>query len=233
MATDALARMRSDETTTAIRETARGVVLHKAQKKYLAAARAAALIAIGRRRDPAAKEILESALEDVDPLIRLAATNGLRQLLNEQTASALIETLRTEENEAVLIAVTRTLAAVIDNEEAAGKTAAAQAAVKAVLVALGRKTWRADLELVGFLGRFPSVAAVPALIDQLARFVDHPELIASGELSGLLRSRVHATLVGFIGRPIPVRRVDLWREFWEREKATFGLVASMTGPHRR
>jgi len=248
MATKALASLTGEEVAKAIRQTAQGVVLDKAPKKYLAAARAAALIALGVRDDAAARSILEGALRDADALIRLAGAAGLRELCAAESAAALIELLRSEDDEAVLIAVTRALARVLSEERddlagpgpgpgpgpGQGKdpgptgpvptTAAQQAAAKAVIGALGRKTWRADLELVAFLGSFPVAAAVPALIDQLARFVDHPELIASGELSGLLRSRVHATLVGCTGQAIPARRVDLWRVFWEREKVTFELV---------
>ena len=103
-------------------------------------------------------------------------------------------------------------------------TAAVQLAVSNAVMALGRGSWRSDMAIVRFLERFRSAESIVALIDILQRFVDHPDQIRSGKLSGLLRYRAHETLIALTGALYPMDRPDRWREFWEREKATFQVA---------
>src|SRR5262249_19881249 len=60
--------------------------------------------------------------------------------------------------------------------------------------------------------------AIPALIDILQRFKEHPEEIQSGKLSGLLLHRAHETLVSMTGSLLPVDAPEKWRELWDRDK---------------
>lgn len=108
----------------------------------------------------------------------------------------------------------------------AGPPPAAGLAVRAAIRALGRSSWQADMELIRFLGEFRSAETIPALIDVLQRFVDHPEEIESGKLSGLLLHRAHETLVRLTGAVFPADRPQQWRELWEQEKERMLIDAS-------
>ena len=97
-------------------------------------------------------------------------------------------------------------------------------AVRAVIGALGRSTWRADMALVRFLDDFRSIDAIPALVAVLERFQAHPEEVKSGKLSGLLMYQSHELLVSMTGAVFPATAPDKWRAFWdtERDKLSVG-----------
>ncbi|MGE3173652.1 MAG: hypothetical protein AB7O97_13595 [Planctomycetota bacterium] len=94
-----------------------------------------------------------------------------------------------------------------------------QAAIDAVVAAIGHASWRADMHLVQFARDMDAVAATPALISLLQRFVDHPEQVESGELSRLLQYRAHATLATLTGAVYGPLAIDEWRKFWDQEGA--------------
>lgn len=96
--------------------------------------------------------------------------------------------------------------------------------VQAAVKALGRSSWRGDLALVTFLDDFRLPGTVPALIDILQRFKDHPEEVAAGKLSTLLLHRVHEVLVGYTGAVFPADAPEKWRELWEKEKTNLQIV---------
>lgn len=101
-------------------------------------------------------------------------------------------------------------------------------AVRAAIKALGRSSWRADLDLCAFLADFRSGESIPALIDVLQRYKDHPDEVQSGKLSGLVLHRAHGLLVAMTGAVYPADQPEQWRELWEHEQAA--LTAKAEAP---
>lgn len=106
---------------------------------------------------------------------------------------------------------------------------ALQAAVRACIGALGRTSWRADMELVRFLDDFRTADVVPALIGVLERFAANPADVKSGKLSGLLLTQSHELLVAMTGAVYRADQPAEWRAFWEAEKAKI-TVAQKRAP---
>lgn len=106
---------------------------------------------------------------------------------------------------------------------------ALQAAVRACIGALGRTSWRADMELVRFLDDFRTADVVPALIGVLERFAANPADVKSGKLSGLLLTQSHELLVAMTGAVYRADQPAEWRAFWETEKSKI-TVAQKRAP---
>lgn len=220
-------------------KAARGEI--KGDRASALAMRAAALRGLGRSGDQGSRPMLEQQLGVPDQQVRLAAAEGLGLLGQEASAEALAAAVDREQNETVLLALVQSLRACYarylaapaaapatgDGAAAAAPTAPASSrlAVQAVIKALGRTTWRADMALVQFLDDFRSVETIPALIAVLQRFKDRPDEIQSGKLSGLLLHRAHEVLVGMTGAVFPADAPEKWRELWEREKDKFQVAA--------
>lgn len=109
---------------------------------------------------------------------------------------------------------------------------ALQAAVRACIGALGRTSWRADMELVRFLDDFRTADVVPALIGVLERFAASPADVKSGKLSGLLLAQSHELLVAMTGAVYRADQPAEWRTFWEAEKGKI-TVAQKRAPEAR
>lgn len=215
-------------------------------RKRAAALRAAAVLALGYVGDPAYADVVHAALEDEDVVVRIHAAQSLAEVGDEASQRALVAALEREQDDAVLVTIAKTLRELYaehvrreqdkrDRRRARGDSAAAdeaplpppptaRLAVRAAISALGRTTWRADMVLVRLLDDFRTVEAVPALIDVLERFRDHPEDVASGALSGLLQVRVHELLVGMTGAVFPADDPASWRALWEREQDKLAVV---------
>ncbi|MEZ6037306.1 MAG: HEAT repeat domain-containing protein [Planctomycetota bacterium] len=243
---EALGGLRSDAAKQALAAGARGE--WKAERKELHALRAAALLGLGRIGDPAQRPVLEAALVDGSEMVRLQAIEALAALGDELAAPALIGILERDPSDNALIAAARALRKLYARyvEPAAEATdkpgeapakpavdgdakkpeapkrpappASARLAVHAAISALGRATWRSDMELVRLLDEFRSTETVPALIAVLERFRDNPDDVKSGKLSGLLQAQVHELLVNMTGAVYPASQPDQWRALWEKEK---------------
>ncbi len=94
----------------------------------------------------------------------------------------------------------------------------ARQAVKVAIGAIGRTSWRGDMALLRLLDDLRSKDAVPALIKILARYQQNPDLVKSGQLSGLVLHRAHELLMTMTGAVYPVDQVAQWQEFWQKEK---------------
>lgn len=188
------------------------------------AARAAALRAVGTIGGPQAGPVLVATLGDAHPFLRLAAIDGLRRLKDVETVDALIDVVQREDDEAVLIAGTGALLDVFEAAGAQVPTRQMRNATRAVIKALGRVSWRTDLQLLTFVEKYRTADAVPELIDLLARCHDHPEWMSTGKTSGTLRARAHELLVSLTGALFPADRPDQWREFWKTEGAGFAVA---------
>lgn len=210
------------------------------KRKLETAVQAAALRGIGMRQERTFRSAVEQQLGAGEARLRLAASDSLGWLGDVAAVDALAAALLRETDETVLIAQVAALRTLLaehaDKPEPAGAAgeagatrvplpATARLAVRAVIGALGRGSWRVDMDLCAFLAAFRSGEAIPALIDVLQRFHDHPEQVQSGLLSGLLLHRAHELLVELTGAVYPADQPQQWRELWQREQAALTAAA--------
>lgn len=213
-------------------QTARGDA--KVPKQQAAAMRAAALRALGRSSEAQRREVLEQALAATEPVVRLAAADGLAVVADEASVVTLAGCVQREMDDRVLEALVAAMRAALaryllppaGDKEPLVAPESSRLAVQAAISALGRTSWRADLALVAFLEAFRSTETVPALIAILQKFRDNPQDVLSGKTSGLLLHRAHDVLVSLTGAVFPADRPDLWRELWEKEKDTMKVTAA-------
>ena len=215
---------------------ARGEV--KIDKARAIALRAAAAKVLGLMGDRTLIGSVEPLLADANDVVRYNAAEAYGKLADEKNVEPLIELVRRESTDAVLLVAAQSLKSVLAPLAKEGKTGAktgdapaaggdakspdlpdaVRPAVEACNGALGRATWRADMALVAFLDQWRSPATVPALIGLLERFKAHPEEVKTGKLSGLLQFQVHELLVSMTGAVFPASQPEKWRQFWETEK---------------
>lgn len=242
----ALLRLPSGAAREEIAKAARAEL--KVDKERLKAVQAAALRILGQLKDGSQRATIQQCLGDGDPIVRIHAAQALAALGDDKSALELVRLLEREQSDPVLVATAQALRNLYrgqlpepgakaptdggapggGKEPAAGDDKAAAAApamlesvrlaVKAAIGALGRTSWRADMELLRLLGDFRSPEAVPALIGVLERFQSKPEDLKSGKLSGLLLYQAHELLVSMTGAVHPADQPEKWRAFWEQEK---------------
>ena len=206
-------------------QAAHDVVLQQASAKTTKATlhlQAAALRALGNF-GPGNRAVLEAQLVSSEMRIRLAATEGLRRLNAPEAVGALTQLVEREPVDLVLEVAMVALHDILDTHKDTVEVAEIRAAATAAIGALGRTAWRTDQAIVMFLDRYRSRDAIPALIDVLQRFVDNPDDVKSGKLSGLLKHRAYDALRGMTAAIYPIDKPDEWRQFWEKVKDGFAL----------
>lgn len=237
------AQLRSALAKEEIGKAARGEM--KVEKARAAAYRAAAARCLGLFEDRTLRAPVEALLADEAEIVRANAAGAMGKLADADSATPLIELVRRETNDAVLMTAAQSLQTIFAQfahteapkpgseasgdaakaAEAAGLPESLRLAVHACADALCRTTWRADMELIRFLTTFRSPESVPAMIGVLERFRDHPEELKSGKLSGLLQFRVHESLVAMTGAVLPADQPDKWRQLWEAERDKIDVTA--------
>lgn len=221
----ALLRFRRVEAQDTILRIARGDAAGERERKAgRSARRAAALRALGALRRPAFRPALEEGLRAKEPVVRLAAADGLARLASPASADALVRALERERQEAAAIAMAGALVRILREHSAQIGAVVQRYAVRAAIERLGRLGWRADMAMLDVLETLRSRETVPALLGLLERFEKHPELVRKGVLSGLLRWRAYELLVSLSGAFFPVDRLDRWRSWWAREKDRFRVA---------
>ena len=227
-----------------------GATKDKAQRPALEAAladpdavvRASAAESLGLLDDEATAPALIAAIEkDASPAVVMAAAKALRATFAKYAAKADEggkkdgDAAKAGEPKAGEPKAGEPKAADGDKEPEAAKAEptppppALQAAVRACIGALGRTSWRADMELVRFLDDFRTADVVPALIGVLERFAASPADVKSGKLSGLLLTQAHELLVAMTGAVYRADQPGDWRAFWETEKSKI-TVAQKRAP---
>lgn len=197
-----------------------------AQRKKSEAVRTAALRALGRLGDPTFRPALEKQLTAKDPRVRLAAADGLRRMAPEASLEPLAAALVDESDPFVITSLAEACSKILEPLAKDPKSIprAGLNAVQAAITAIGRGSWRSDMALIALLEKFRNKQTVPALIKVLERFMNHPEDVRSGKLSGILQHRAHELLVSLTGALYPMDRPDQWVEFWNREQDGFELA---------
>lgn len=197
----------------------------RASKGPAVARRAAALRALGRRKDEVFRPFLELGLRADEAGVRLAAAEACGTAELKTTLPALVEALSPEQDELVLTAgLDAMLAIVTRHRENSGEDALRRSADVAVL-ALGRASWRSDLAAVELLARVRSAQSVPALIEVLARFEDGGVDRGRDELrSGRLQERTWEVLVSLTEARFPKDRAEPWRTWWAGVKDGFTVA---------
>ncbi|MBL9076415.1 MAG: HEAT repeat domain-containing protein [Planctomycetes bacterium] len=225
------AKLRTPAAKEELCRVARGEA--KVPKAQATAWRAAAARCLGLIGDPTLLSAIEPLLADPEDVVRFNAAEAFGKLADENKAEPLVALVRREATDTVLMTAAQALreafTALTKVDKAASDATKApeslRLAVRAVIEALGRTTWRADMALVRFLDDFRSQEAVPALVSVLERFRDQPDDVKSGKLSGLLQFQVHELLVSMTGAVFPATEPDKWRQFWDTEKDKIEVTA--------
>lgn len=252
----AAAKLKGAAALAELAKAARGEL--KADKGHAIALQTAAVRCLGATKDKGQLAALAAALADPDAVVRASAAEALGMLDDEATAAALTAAVEKDASHAVVMAAAKALRATFakhaakpdDTKKPAEGDAkkpeagaapapakaeptppppALQAAVRACIGALGRTSWRADMELVRFLDDFRTADVVPALIGVLERFAANPGDVKTGKLSGLLLTQSHELLVAMTGAVYRADQPAEWRTFWEAEKAKI-TVAQKRAP---
>lgn len=197
------------------------------------ARRVAALRLLGMKGAPVFRSTIEGALVALDPRVRLAAVEALEFQRRPGSLSVLVRLLRSERHPVVSQGVVRALRSVLSQ---ARRTLPADERMRAICAAMrmfGEAGWRTDMDLIDFVEEFPDRAAVPPLIDVLARAaVEDPlQALVNRRASPLLRQRAHQCLRGLTGAILPADQPEQWREFWEREGPSITVPEQL--PHLR
>ena len=208
-----------------------------------AVVRANAAEALGMLDDEAVAPALTTAVEkEAMPAVVMAAARSLRTTFAKHSANAIGGGPQAAAGAAKPGDGNPGEAKATDGKPAEGKPAedkppaaatppppappppALQAALRACIGAIGRTSWRADMELVRFIDDFRTADAVPALIGVLDRFAANPADVKSGKLSGLLLAQTHELLVAMTGAVFRADQPAEWRAFWEAERAKIAVA---------
>lgn len=196
------------------------------------ALRIAAVRGLGGSTQPVFWPVLTALLRDPEPRLRTAAARALGDLGRPQSIADVAQSLREERESSVVQAITVTLRDLLEiaERDASLDPVLHLDAIGAVITVLNRtKDWQAAIDLVRFLDHHRVAAAVPALIDVMARAgstgsTRHPE--ARG--NRLLATEAHRTLKAMTGAVLGAEDIDRWRELWASAKDDLKVV-----PRRR
>ncbi|MBK8978970.1 MAG: VWA domain-containing protein [Planctomycetes bacterium] len=185
--------------------------------------RAAALLALGDQDTPVARLTIERQLASDSRIVRLAAADALLARAHAGSLDELGDALHAETDAVVAQLLAMAIHRTLVEHATAAPAAATQRVVSIAIDALGRFDWRVDIELVELCRSVRSTAAIPALIDTLARV--EGRLTEPG--AGFVVQRAHDALRSLTGAPYPAEAAP-WREFWERERDGFQLAPART-----
>lgn len=221
----ALARLTDAASLDAVLRASRGETDGFRSAEFSPAVQAAALRGLGDTRRGVFRPAIEAQLGNAERVVRLAAAESARDLAHPRSLDAMRLRLHVEADGAVAQVLVEAIQRVLDHHTAEVDTAAARRAISTAVEAIGRTDWRTDLAVVELVARYRTAVAVEPLIGILARFVERPDAVAAGKLSGILRHRTYEVLGSLTGALIPIDRPDDWRAFWERERGAFQLAA--------
>lgn len=191
--------------------------------------------------DKSLRPNIEAQLRADDELVRMSAADALDMLGDRAAMDALAGALAAETSDAAIIAICRCMrrlfADFVSKPSAAADAQAEnklgvkhalpaelEVAVKALIGAVGRTSWRGDMAIVQLLDDWRTPDAVPALISVLEQYQSKPAEVASGKLSPLLLYRTHELLIAMTGAVFPADQPEKWREFYDKEKASLDVV---------
>ena len=220
---DALHKMESKAVAEFLVAAAGG---SESASKFGDAMQCAALRALGRRRDPAHRDIIAAQLSASESTVRAAAAHALGRLGEPFSIKQLAEHLAEESDGFAITEILAAIGMIREGDSGGGtKIEWMQMALIEAANALARsESWRTDLAIVDFLERFRSKSSISKLIWILERYENEPEKVRSGRLSGRLRVRTHEALTALTGTSIPMDKPARWREFWTKNEKDFRLA---------
>lgn len=192
------------------------------------ARRAAALRALGRRREERFVPAFEAGLGHKEIVVRLGAAEGAQAAEFKALVKPIAAALRTETDAETMTAMVDALRLALKRHKEQIGEDELRRAVDATIAVLGKGDWRSDLAAVEYLGLARSAQSVPPLIDVLARQVE-PKVAkedkrATELRSGMLRERAWDVLVSLTGARFPYDQVDSWQRWWEKARDEFKVV---------
>jgi len=194
------------------------------------ALRLAAIRGLGGSAQPVFWPVLTALLGDAEPRVRAAVARALGDLGRPQSVTDLAQALRLEREPPVVQALTVALRDLLDVAERDASLSPLMRvdAVLAAIGALGRiDDWRVAADLVRFLDHHRVPAAVPALIEVMAR-ADARIAARDPEARGFqfLKGEAHQALKAMTGAVLGSDQIDAWRSLWQSAKDTLKVVPS-------
>ena len=216
-ALNALSKVRSGRALDLLWRVAEGSV-----DRTTNAEQRAALLALGRRGEGAARIVLERALDEKDPRTRLAASLGLARHAHKNSLRRISARLLREDDALVarsLIDAVRTIAE-RHRDENGGIALPSGSAETALFVAqerLGQLGIEVDQAILELCATLRSIRSIPFLIDHLE------QQDAESRPDGT-RARAGEILRELTGALYQADEVAAWRRFWEKERDGFQLA---------
>ena len=189
----------------------------------------AAIQQLGRMDHPLAKAVLAERLRDEIAPIRLAAAEAVLARRDREQLPAVRSAFAVERHPMVAQALVRTIAEILAHGEPAFGLPTRQAVATTVLPRLGMVDWRTDLAILDLIEMEPVPAAVPALIEVMARD-GRPAPADGGEdlvrlgsqgAAPTLAWRAWQVLKWMTGVGYHPKEIDKWNEYWAANEATF------------
>ncbi|MHC5071495.1 MAG: HEAT repeat domain-containing protein, partial [Planctomycetota bacterium] len=205
----------------------------KGPKKLRIALQAAAVSVLGTFANPSYLAVMEDGLKHESPLVRAFAAEGLAAQADVKSVPAVVAALQKEQDE---LARNRMFFAFLSiysaNRGAVGRKVV-QNCEPIAADTLGKGSWHSDMVAIDFARFARSRNAVPKLIELLARFVEHPEDIAAGKLTGRQRTFAYEILTDVTGAYYAMDDAKGWRDYWKRSKETFQVANNRKTVERR
>ncbi len=204
----------------------------KGPKKLRLALQAAALSVLGTFGDASYVPVMEGGLKHESPLVRAFAAEGLAAQADPRSLPAVVDAISQEKDELARNRLFHAFFQVYQANRGANREVVARCQ-KIAADLIGKGSWRSDMLAIDFARFARSKEAVPMLIELLARFVEHPEEVAAGKLTGRQRTFAYEILTDITGAYYPIDDAKAWRDYWKRSKETFQVANNRKTEERR
>ncbi|MCA8965378.1 MAG: HEAT repeat domain-containing protein [Planctomycetes bacterium] len=197
------------------------------------ARRIAALRLLGLKGEAVFRTTLETSLHDPEPRVRIAAAEALGLQRSPQTLALVLQMLPMERHPVVAQALAQLLMTLLHSNPEAVDMAMREQVVKVALSRFGQAGWRTDMELLDLVEQFPHKAAVPLLIEALAKAAAPPDRLVkavNAKASPRRKQRVVELLRRMTGALIAPEDLAGWRKFWNDEGPRLVLPETLGKP---
>lgn len=196
----------------------------KGSKRLRLALQAAAMSVLGTFGDSSYLAVMEGGLKHESALVRAFAAEGLATQTDARSAPAVVAALAEEKDELARNRLFYAFFEIYGKNRGAVKRDIVGRCEKVAADILGKGSWRSDMLAIDCARFARSKDAVPKLIELLARFVEHPEQVASGRLAGSQRCFAYEVLTDITGAYYAMDDAKEWRDYWKRSKETFQVA---------
>ena len=195
-------------------------------RKLHLALQAAAVKALGSFQDPAYLPVMQEGLSHAQPLVRGHAADGLEKHGAARSMASILTALEKETDEIARDRMAGAVVGIYGQSRGAVAQEVIQRCASIAPATIGEGSWRNDMTVIQLASFARSKGAVPKLIELLARFVEHPEELGAGLLTGRQRAFAYKSLTDLTGKSYEMDDIKGWRDYWQRNKAAFQVAVT-------